>query len=85
MWLPCSNLAVEGLGERLRHQGCVTAFESASRMPFKRKHPRLDDEEGQNDQLTGNQQRPKGVVLVGGVSCSAASLRAVRKPFKVQA
>jgi hypothetical protein len=53
-------------------------------MPFKRKQPDLDAEDEQNDQLRGNQQQAQGVVLVGGVSCSAASLRAIRKPFKVR-
>jgi len=56
----------------------------------KRKAPEADE----NEQLQQNTPAggaaaasgggAKEVVLFGGVSCSAASLRAVRKPFKVR-
>ena len=58
-------------------------------MPPKRKQPEEGAEEGeeQNEGLRGNAPAAAGagggVVLFGGVSCSAAALRAVRKPFKV--
>lgn len=60
-------------------------------MPFKRKQPGESEEEGeeQNEGLRGNAPAAAGaasdggVVLLGGISCTAASYRAVRKPFKV--
>ena len=51
-------------------------------MPPKRKQPQ--DEEEENEQLAGNAVAAGGgMVMVGGVSVRAASLHAVRKPFKV--
>jgi hypothetical protein len=49
-------------------------------MPAKRKEPEGEGEG--EEQLKENE--PCQMVVVGGVSSSAASLRAVRKPFKVQ-
>lgn len=47
------------------------------------KRKQLEGEaEEQNEQLRGNQASE--VVLVGGMSCSTAALRAIRKPFKVR-
>lgn len=61
-------------------------------MRLKRKQPGELEEEGeeQNEGLRSNAPAAagaasgSGVVLLGGVSCSAASYRAVRKPFKVR-
>ena len=61
-------------------------------MPLKRKQPGESEEEGgeQNEGLRGNAPAAAGaasdggVVLLGGISCTAAGYRAVRKPFKVR-
>lgn len=59
-------------------------------MPLKRKQAEESEEEGeeQNEGLRGNAPAAgaasgSGTVLFGGVSCSTAGYRAVRKPFKV--
>jgi hypothetical protein len=50
-------------------------------MPVKRKDP---EGEGQEEKQLKENEPAQVVVVVAGVSSSAASLRAVRKPFKVQ-
>ena len=46
----------------------------------KRKQPEREEREAVKENEPGSSQ----VVVYGGVGCSAASLRAVRRPFKVR-